>query len=164
MAVGQEGGGHLGRDDILMIGMVSMAIGSVYFQKAKLQLPSLVINAWQVLFGGIILILPSIFLESGKPLVFDKNLIMYLVWSVFGVSILAMVLWFYLLKQDAVKANIWLFLTPIVGYFQSSLLLGEETTKYDMIASLFVFTGLYVSGILQLTKLPKSLSEKELEA
>jgi probable blue pigment (indigoidine) exporter len=35
---------------LLMIGMVSMAIGSVYFQKAKLQLPSLVINAWQVFF------------------------------------------------------------------------------------------------------------------
>lgn len=148
---------------LLMTGMVSMAIGSVYFQKAKLQLPSLVINAWQVLFGGIILIIPSLVLEAGKPLVWDTNLILYLVWSVLGVSILAMLLWFYLLKQDAVKANIWLFLTPIAGYFLSSILLGEEITRYDVIAALFVFTGLYLSGNLQLNKVPKPLLEKNLK-
>ncbi|WP_134699294.1 DMT family transporter [Ammoniphilus sp. YIM 78166] len=149
---------------LLMIGMISMAIGSVYFQKANLQLPSLVINAWQVLFGGIILIVPSIILESGKPFLFDKNLILYLVWSVLGVSILAMVLWFYLLKQDAVKANMWLFLTPIAGYFQSSFLLGEEITRYDVIAALFVFAGLYLSGNLRLNNLRKPLAEKKIGA
>ncbi|WCK53220.1 EamA family transporter [Aneurinibacillus sp. Ricciae_BoGa-3] len=149
---------------LLTIGMVSMAIGSVYFQKEKLQLPSLVINTWQVLFGGIILIVPSMILESSKPFVLDKNLILYLVWSVFGVSIFAMVLWFYLLKQDAVKANIWLFLTPIAGYVLSAILLGEVITRYDVIASLFVFTGLYLSGNFRLNKLPKPPSEKRLEA
>ncbi|MEI2329899.1 DMT family transporter [Priestia megaterium] len=149
---------------LLIIGMVSMAIGSVYFQKQKLELPSLVINAWQVLFGGVILILPSIILEFNKPFILDLNLIMYLVWSVLAVSIFAMILWFYLLKQDAVKANIWLFLTPIAGYFLSSTLLGEEVTIYDIIASLFVFSGLYLSGNFRLNKAPKSSSEKKLES
>ncbi|MED4241010.1 DMT family transporter [Priestia megaterium] len=149
---------------LLIIGMVSMAIGSVYFQKQKLELPSLVINAWQVLFGGVILILPSIILEFNKPFILDLNLIMYLVWSVLGVSIFAMILWFYLLKQDAVKANIWLFLTPIAGYFLSSTLLGEEVTIYDILASLFVFTGLYLSGNFRLNKAPKSSLEKKLES
>ncbi|WP_078412453.1 DMT family transporter [Priestia abyssalis] len=149
---------------LLMIGMVSMAIGSVYFQKEKLQLPSLVINAWQVLFGGIILIVPSMMLETGKPFVFDMNLVIYLVWSVLGVSIFAMILWFYLLKQDAVKANIWLFLTPIAGYVLSSILLGEEITNYDVVASLFVFTGLYLSGNFRPNNLTKPPLEKKLEA
>jgi hypothetical protein len=54
-------------------------------------------------------------------------------------GILFTILWFYLLKQDAVKANIWLFLTPIAGYFLASTLLGEEITIYDAIAFLFVF-------------------------
>ncbi|MFD6441389.1 DMT family transporter [Peribacillus sp. NPDC060186] len=147
---------------LLMIGMVSMAIGSVYFQKAKLQLPSLVINAWQVLFGGLILIVPSMVLEMGKPIEFDKNLIIYLLWSVLGVSIFAMVLWFYLLSQDAVKANIWLFLTPIAGYVLSFMLLGEEITKFDVIATLFVFTGLYLTGNLRLNNSPRHSLEKKL--
>src|SRR5699024_7341628 len=90
---------------LLVTGIVSMAIGSVYFQKVNLQLPSLVINAWQVLFGGIILIIPLLILEWDKPVIVDLNFILYLVWSVLGISILGMVLWFYLLKQDAVRAN-----------------------------------------------------------
>ena len=57
---------------LLIIGMVSMAIGSVYFQKVILQMPSLVINAWQVLFGTLILIVPSMVLEMGKPIDFIK--------------------------------------------------------------------------------------------
>jgi probable blue pigment (indigoidine) exporter len=149
---------------LLIIGMISMAIGSIYFQKQKLELPSLVINAWQVLFGGIILIIPSVILEFDKPFIFDMNLIIYLIWSVLGVSIFAMILWFYLLKQDAVKANIWLFLTPIAGYLLSSTLLGEKVTVYDVIASLFVFTGLYLSGNFQLNKPSKSSLEKKLES
>ncbi|SFE62203.1 DMT family transporter [Alteribacillus iranensis] len=137
---------------LLMIGMVSMAIGSVYFQKAKLQLPSIVINGWQVLFGGIILIIPAIVLEWDKPLIVDLNLVIYIVWSVLVVSILAMVLWFYLLKQDTVKANIWLFLTPIAGYALSFTLLGEVITIFEVLATLFVFTGLYLTGNLQFNK------------
>lgn len=160
----QDGHSTLSGILLLLIGMISMAIGSIYFQKQKLQLPSLVINAWQVLFGGIILIIPSMLLELDEPVLFDMNLVLYLVWSVLGVSIFAMILWFYLLKQDAVKANIWLFLTPIAGYLLASILLGEKITIYDAIASLFVFTGLYLSGNLRLNKLPKPPLEKKVEA
>ncbi|MCM3655325.1 DMT family transporter [Metabacillus litoralis] len=148
---------------LLMIGMISMAIGSVYFQKAKLQLPSLVINAWQVLFGGMILIIPSLLLESGKRFELDQNLILYLVWSVIGVSIFAMILWFYLLKLDVVKANIWLLLTPIAGYLQASILLGEKITSFDVIATLFVFAGLYLSGNFRLNKRPAPASAENLK-
>ncbi|WP_047151780.1 DMT family transporter [Aneurinibacillus tyrosinisolvens] len=148
---------------LLFFAMISMAIGSVYFRKVDLQLPSLVINAWQVLFGGVILIVPSMYLESDKNMVFDMNFIVYLLWSVLGVSIFAMILWFYLLKQDTVKANNWLFLTPIAGYALSSILLGEELTKYDVIATLFVFTGLYLSGNFQLNQSPKHILKKKLE-
>lgn len=42
-------------------------------------------------------------------------------------------------------------------------LLGEEVTIYDIIASLFVFTGLYLSGNFKLNKSPKSSLEKKLE-
>ncbi|MED4241110.1 DMT family transporter [Priestia megaterium] len=159
----QEGHATFSGIILLLIGMISMAIGSVYFQKQKLQLPSLVINAWQVLFGGVILIIPSILLELDEPFVFDVNLIIYLVWSVLGISIFAMILWFYLLKQDAIKANIWLFLTPIAGYLLASILLGEEVTIYDVIASLCVFAGLYLSGNLRINRSTKPPVEKNLK-
>jgi probable blue pigment (indigoidine) exporter len=50
------------------------------------------------------------------------------------------------------------------GYIFSAILLGEEITKYDVAATLFVFTGLYLSGNLRINRLPKQLTEKKVEA
>ena len=61
------------------------------------------------------------------------------------------------------KANFWLFLTPIAGYFQSSILLGEKITKFDLIATLFVFAGLYLSGNFRLNKRTSIVSEEGLD-
>jgi probable blue pigment (indigoidine) exporter len=133
----------------LIIAMICMAIGSIYYKKTQLQLSNLVINAWQVFIGGIILIIPTILLEAGNTIHFDKYFIAYLVWSIFGISITTMLLWFYLLKEDAVKANNWLFLTPIEGYGLSALILGEAITIFYIIAVFLVILGLYLSGNLK---------------
>ncbi|MBB6670009.1 EamA family transporter [Cohnella nanjingensis] len=39
---------------LLILAMISMAVGSLVYKKANLQLPNLVINAWQVFIGGIL--------------------------------------------------------------------------------------------------------------
>jgi drug/metabolite transporter (DMT)-like permease len=102
-----------------------------------------------VFIGGIILIIPTILLEAGNTIHFDKYFIAYLVWSIFGISITTMLLWFHLLKEDAVKANNWLFLTPIEGYGLSALILGEAITIFYIIAVFLVILGLYLSGNLK---------------
>ncbi|SFA75725.1 Permease of the drug/metabolite transporter (DMT) superfamily [Cohnella sp. OV330] len=131
---------------LLVSAMVSMAVGSLVFKKANLQLPTLVINAWQVFIGGIILIVPTLFLESGKPLNMDIHLVEYLLWSVVGLSIISMGLWFHLLKHDAVRANNWLLLNPVSGYVLAAIVLGEPLTWYAVIATVVVLMGLYLSG------------------
>lgn len=57
-----------------------------------------------------------------------------------------MLLWFYLLKQDAVRANNWLFMTPISGYIVAAIFLNESITIFDVTATVFVITGLLLSG------------------
>ncbi|MFE0558560.1 DMT family transporter [Paenibacillus sp. NPDC058910] len=131
---------------LLVLAMVSMAVGSLVFKKANLQLPNLVINAWQVFIGGIIIMIPALFLESGNPVNVDAHLVEYLIWSVFGLSIFSMGLWFYLLKQDAVKANNWLLLNPVAGYILAAIILGEPLTWYSVVATIVVLFGLYLSG------------------
>ncbi|OME92756.1 MULTISPECIES: DMT family transporter [Paenibacillus] len=131
---------------LLVLAMVSMAVGSLVFKKANLQLPNLVINAWQVFIGGMIIMIPALFLESGNPVNVDAHLVEYLIWSVFGLSILSMGLWFYLLKQDAVKANNWLLLNPVAGYILAAIILGEPLTWYSVVATIVVLFGLYLSG------------------
>lgn len=132
---------------VLTIGMLSMAIGSVYYKKINLDLPNIVINTWQVIIGGFLLLPITILLEGKTSFFsFDMYLIGSLLWLIFVISIGAMLLWFYLLKQDAVTANNWLFITPIFGYILANLLLNEPITFYDITATLLVVLGLFISG------------------
>ncbi|MFJ8261017.1 DMT family transporter [Rummeliibacillus sp. NPDC094406] len=132
---------------ILELGMVSMAIGSVYFKKINLNLPGIVINTWQVSIGGVVLIPITYILEKEKFfLELDYDLLGSLIWLVFFISIGTMLLWFYLLKQDTVRANNWLFMTPIFGYILAAIFLNESITMFDITATVFVVTGLLFSG------------------
>ncbi|HHY21385.1 MAG TPA: DMT family transporter [Bacilli bacterium] len=141
---------------VLAIGMVSMAVGSVYFNKRALQLPGVVVNTWQVMIGGIVLIPFTFLLEHQTFFVeWDRNLLLSMAWLVLVISIGTMILWFYLLKQDAVRANNWLFLTPVFGYILASLFLGEPFTKYDLIATVCVMIGLFISGNITFGKRTK---------
>ncbi|MNI50523.1 EamA-like transporter family protein [compost metagenome] len=141
--------------------MVSMAVGSLVFKKANLQLPNLVINAWQVFIGGVILLIPAFFLEAGKPVSLDALLVEYLIWSAFGLSIFSMGLWFYLLKQDAIKANNWLLLNPVMGYILAAIILGEPITWYAIAATVVVLFGLYLSGNFRIRQTKeKSIEQK----
>jgi drug/metabolite transporter (DMT)-like permease len=66
-------------------------------------------------------------------------------WLVVPVSIAAVQLWLYLLKTDAVKASLWLFLCPIFGFLYASVLLDEPITTYTYIGTALVILGLYVA-------------------
>ncbi|WP_162160586.1 DMT family transporter [Paenibacillus gorillae] len=132
---------------LVAAGMTAMALGSVYFKKANLELPGLVINTWQLVIGGVLSLPVTYFFERDKYVLhFDYYLAGSLFWLVFIISIATMLLWFYLLKQDAVRANNWLFMTPIFGFMLSAAILNEAVTTYDWIATAFVVTGLLVSG------------------
>ncbi|WP_182914255.1 DMT family transporter [Paenibacillus sp. 1011MAR3C5] len=136
---------------LLGVGMASMALGSVYFKKADLQLPGIVINTWQLSIGGAVSIPLAYWIEKDRFFLnLDVNLIGSMIWLVFVISIGSMLLWFYMLKRDAVKANNWLFMTPIFGYMLAAILLHEKITAFDMVATMFVVTGLFLSGNIRL--------------
>jgi len=132
---------------ILGLGMLSMAIGSVYFKKINLDLPGIVINTWQVSIGGALLIPITYLLEKENFFIkLDYYFLGSLIWLVFFISIGTMLLWFYLLKLDTVKANNWLFMTPIFGYILAAIFLNESITMFDITATVFVVLGLLLSG------------------
>lgn len=141
---------------ILGLGMVSMAMGSVYFKKVNLNLPNIVINTWQVSIGGVVLIPITYILEKEKYFIkFDYDLLGSLIWLVFIISIGTMLLWFYLLKLDPVRANNWLFLTPVFGYVLAAVFLSESITIFDITATIFVITGLFLSGNIAIQPIKK---------
>ncbi len=123
--------------------ILSYSFGTIYYAKINWQLSRTAINGWQVFLGGI-LMLPATFLLHKTDNHFDTNFWFSLLWLVFPVSILAVQLWLYLLKLNAVKAALWLFLCPIFGFIYATLLLDEPLSWHSFVGTFFVILGLYL--------------------
>ena len=130
---------------ILSISMISYSVGTVYYSLQKWKLPLLVINGWQVLLGGLLLVPITLIFTDWSNNTYDLRFWGSVFWLVIPVSIGAVQLWLYLLKKDPVKASLWLFLCPIFGFIYASFLLKEPITSYTYVGTLLVIVGLYLA-------------------
>jgi probable blue pigment (indigoidine) exporter len=130
---------------ILSISMISYSAGAVYFSKSEWNdLHILTINGWQTLIGGVIL-LPVLWITYQRDKnSFDVKWIECVLWLAIPVSIGAVQLWLYLLKDNPVKASFWLFLCPISGFIIAAILLKEPISLYTFFGVAFVIGGLYL--------------------
>jgi drug/metabolite transporter (DMT)-like permease len=133
-----------------IIAVVTYAFGSVYFKWAKVDLSGRILNGWQIALGGIFLFPFAAALNGPTLPTITPHLVIGLTWSVIIISIIGLILWFYLLKKDPVRANMWMFLTPVLGYLQAAVVLGEHIRITDIIGTVFVLLGLIVSGTIEL--------------
>ncbi|RTL60291.1 MAG: EamA family transporter [Sphingobacteriales bacterium] len=130
---------------VLLISMLSYSIGAVYFSKNKWNdLHILTINGWQTIMGGVFL-LPFLFaFYDGSKNKYDIHSIGGILWLAIPVSIGAVQLWLYLLRDNPVKASFWLFLTPVFGFIIAALTLHEPISLYTLVGVLLVIGGLYI--------------------
>jgi probable blue pigment (indigoidine) exporter len=128
---------------LLLLSMLTYSYGSVYYSSVMWTLPRMVINGWQVLFGGLLLLPFAVIFYKGNN-TFDLNLGLSLFWLVVPVSILSVQLWLRLLKADAVKASLWLFLCPVFGISFSTWLLDEAFTWHTGAGALLVLGALWI--------------------
>lgn len=135
----------LGGIFILMAGQVALATGSTYYAGIKLELPRLVINAWQTAIGGLLLIPIVLLNRKNIYLIADSNFYWSLGWLVIPVSVIAYSLWLHLLHKDSVKAGMWLFVTPVLGYLLAVWLLREKVTVFAMVGALMVIAGVSIA-------------------
>lgn len=128
---------------LLALSMVAYSYGSVYYASVKWKLDRVTINGWQVLIGGF-LIAPFTFLFHSELNHFDKQFWFSLIWLIIPVSVIAVQLWLILLKADAVRASIWLYLCPIFGLLFSAMLLDEPLTIYTLTGTLLVLGAVFI--------------------
>lgn len=128
---------------LLMLSMLTYSYGSVYYSSVTWTLPRMVINGWQVLIGGSILLPFTVMFYKGENKL-DLNFGLSLFWLIVPVSILSVQLWLRLLKTDAVKASLWLFLCPVFGISFSTWLLDEPFTWYTIVGALLVLGALWI--------------------
>jgi drug/metabolite transporter (DMT)-like permease len=130
---------------ILLGGMVSVSAATVYYAQVSWSLPALYINGWQVLLGGIFLLPFTALTADPAQAHLDGSFWASVFWLIGPVSIVALQLWFSLVKQDPVRASLWMFLCPIFGFFYSWLLLGEPITGYTFAGTALVIGGLVLA-------------------
>jgi probable blue pigment (indigoidine) exporter len=128
---------------LLAASMVAYSYGAVYYAGAGWQLSRTSINAWQVFLGGI-LIAPFAWLLHKTPSRFDLTFWLSLAWLIVPVSIGAVQLWLRLLKTDAVRASLWLYLCPVFGFLYAAVLLHEPLTLFTLAGTALVLLALYL--------------------
>ncbi|GFN30275.1 DMT family transporter [Paenibacillus xylaniclasticus] len=102
----------------------------------------MVLSAYQMLTGGIGLLLLSATAE--KP-VFDINSksIAVVLLLAFFCSIVQFSCWYYLLQQgDAARTSSFLLLAPLFGVLTSWLLLGEQLHMYVAVGGALICAGI----------------------
>lgn len=127
---------------LLVVSMFMYSLGAVYYSSVPWKLSRTTVNGWQVFIGGVLL-MPFTFYFEGSETHYDLRFWMSLAWLVVPVSIGAVQLWLYLLKEDAVRASLWLFLCPVFGLVYASLLLKEPFTLNTALGAVLVLVSLY---------------------
>mgnify|MGYP002654466848 CR=1 FL=1 len=144
----QTGHSTVGGVLLIVLCMLMYSIGSVYYASVKWQLPRMTINGWQVFMGGLML-LPFAFVLHRQGNVFDTRFWLALLWLIVPVSILAVQLWLRLLKDDAVRASLWLFLCPVFGFTYATFLLHEPFTIHTAVGAVLVMIALYIGQFVK---------------
>ena len=130
---------------LIMLGsMLSVSAATVYYARFEWRLPPLIINGWQVFLGGLLLLPITLVVADFEPERFNSTFWIAILWLVIPVSVIALQMWFYLVRQDAVRASLWLFLCPIFGFAYSALLMSEPITAFTVAGTALVLAGLWL--------------------
>lgn len=131
---------------ILFVSMFSYSVAAIYFSaKNWTGLHLFTINGWQTLLGGIFLLPFALYFYQPQQNNFNLTFWQSVSWLAIPVSVAAVQLWLWLLKTDAVRAGLWLFLCPIFGFAYASWLLKEPLGMYTIIGVVLVLVGLLLS-------------------
>ncbi len=130
---------------ILFLGIISNAAGAVYFVGRDWDgLNLITINAWQTLLGGLFLLPICLYNYDSSLNNFIWPAVASVAWLAIGLSTTGILLWLFILRQSAVRASLWLFLCPIIGFAFAAFLLKEPLSWFTAFGVLLVLGGLYL--------------------
>src|SRR5699024_4281676 len=129
---------------LIIIAAISWGISNVYYRVKLQHLPKLETSAYQMLFGTIGIIIATLFMEWGEPVVWNKHSVYYILFTGVLASALCFTVWYLILSLiDMVTATISTLLVPIFGLFFSAILLDESLT-----IGVLAGTGMIILGII----------------
>lgn len=120
------------------------ATATLLVKKWGVRFDTWVLSAYQMLCGGIILLLLSLTLEQ-PFFIWNHESILILLWLSIFSSIIQFAVWYYVLQHgDPGKTSSFLFLAPFFGVLSGWLLLGETLYVSSIVGGLCIIVGIYL--------------------
>jgi drug/metabolite transporter (DMT)-like permease len=130
---------------LLLVSMLAYSAGVLYFSRVPWNgLSILAINGWQTLLGGVFLVPFAFATYEHSRNSWDLPTIGAVLWLAIPVSIIAVQLWLYLLRDNAARASFWLFLCPVSGFLIANVVMKEPIGVYTISGMVLVIGGLYL--------------------
>lgn len=139
---------HLGiGEGLMLIAMLFSAYGNILNKRnVSQELPVLPLTAWQMLFGGVILIVIGACKVGLTPFHFSLHASILLIYLCV-LSASAFLIWNTLMAHNQVsKVSIFLFLIPIFGVTLSAVILNEALHWYVAPALALIIIGIILSN------------------
>jgi drug/metabolite transporter (DMT)-like permease len=136
---------------LLILANIASGIGNVFVSKQKGLIKPTILSAWQMIFGGILLFVISLFFEPFEGFIHPAPYYFSLGWLSF-LSAAAFTIWFYLLQRPNVlvsNLNIWKFIIPIFGAILSWLVIPNEQPEIIPIIGMIIISfSLVLYGLI----------------
>ncbi len=122
-----------------------LVAGTILFKRWTPSHDLVVVNACQLLTGGLALIAPAFLLERADAIHVTPTLLVAQAHLILAISIGAMGLWLWLLRHgDATRASAWFFLNPVLGVLIGAVVVGEPLRAPDFLAAGVVGAGIAI--------------------
>ncbi|CAG7615036.1 DMT family transporter [Paenibacillus allorhizosphaerae] len=140
---------------VVLLGELGYAAGSLYTRKVMLRIKdtsSVAINSVQMLYGGMALVVLSLFTEHMNEFPLQSfpalGSLMYLI--IVG-SMLGHSLYAWLLKAtNAVFPSTWLYISPVIAMGLGAIVYGESVSAYSVVGTALILSGIIVTNLHEL--------------
>ncbi|MFC4102118.1 DMT family transporter [Paenibacillus xanthanilyticus] len=123
---------------------VAWAIATLLVKKWGSGFDNWVLTAYQMLFGGVLLLLLAFSAETPRLVLNWTSLGVILYLAILG-SIVQFATWYHLLRKgDPGRTSAFLFLAPFFGVLSGWLILRESIHWYAYVGGLLIFVGIFL--------------------
>lgn len=152
-------------DLFVLVASVCWAIANIFYQKKFKKADRLQVNAYQMLFGTIAILIAALIMEWGEPIEWTGMSIFAILFTGIAASAISFSIWFYLLDSvDTATAAMSILLVPIFGLLFGAIFLDEKLTTNIIAGSALIligvvltqFSGMFVSRKKKMKDIPTS--------
>lgn len=119
--------------------------GTILFKRWRLPYDRILLNAGQLLTGGVVLLGPTLLTERLDLIRLTLPMLAAQAYLTVVLSGAAMLIWFWLLDHgDATRASAFFFLNPVWGLVLAAVFLGEPLSAGELAGGIAVGLGVWL--------------------